>query len=179
MIEIVDVRQTPREMRPVYSAWPVVRGWGYVVRGWFAALLVITLAVAWWFSTLEGLLWITLCLVVLVYGLLALSLIANRQIGRATHAAPLGAASSCWRFDKNGLRIVYDLGEQGLDWRAVVQVVEETDRLIFAVTPARNHVLPLWCFGPGQLDAFRTLIAEVRDSGRLGSGAGEPRAPSV
>ncbi|MDP1912057.1 YcxB family protein [Brevundimonas sp.] len=170
MIEILDVRQTPREMRPVYGAWPVARWWGYVVRGWFAALFVITMAVAWWFSEPEGFFRIAVCLLVSVYGLLGLGLIANRRIGRATLAAPLGDAASRWRFDQNGLRIMYALGEQSLDWRAVVRVVEEKDRFIFAVTPGRNHVLPLRCFGPGQLDAFRALIAEVQTSGRLGSG---------
>jgi hypothetical protein len=56
--------------------------------------------------------------------------------------------------------------------------VEEKDRLIFAVTPARNHVLPLRCFDPGQLDAFRALIAEARASGRLGAGVDYVRPPS-
>ena len=82
--------------------------------------------------------------------------------------------TSVWRFDERGVRIEYPLGEQSMDWRAVVRVVEEKDRLIFAVTPARNHVFPLRCFGPGQLDAFRALIAEVRDSGRLGAGVDYP-----
>ena len=169
MIEILDVRQTPREMRPVYGTWPVVRLWGYLARGWLAVTCVGTLITAWWYSGPEGALWVAVCQIAMVYGLLGFGLIANRQIGRVTQAAPLGDASSRWRFDENGLRILYDLGEQVLDWRAVVRVVEEKDRIIFAVTPARNHVLPLRCFGPGQLDAFRALITEVRASGQLGS----------
>lgn len=170
MIEIDGVRQTRREMRPVYRAWPMVRWWGYVARLAFVSLFLVTLAVAWWLATPDAFLWIAVCSVATLYIHLAVGLIGAHRISRASEATPLGDAASRWRFDGNGLRMTYALGEQSLDWRAVVRVVEEKDRLIFAVTPARNHVLPLRCFGPGQLEAFRALIAEVTASGRLGRG---------
>ena len=170
MIEVGDVRQTRREMRPVYGAWPMVRWWGFAARLSFVLFLLTTLAVAWRLSTPHAFLWIAVCLVATLYVSLAVGLIAAHRIGRAGEATPLGDAASSWRFDEKGLGVTYALGEQSLDWRAVVRVVEEKDRLIFAVTPARNHVLPLRCFGPGQLEAFRALLADVTASGRLGRG---------
>ena len=170
MIEVDGVRQTRREMRPVYRVWPEVRWWGYAARLSFGLLLLTTLAVAWRLSTPDAFLWIAVCLAAMLYISLAVGLIGAHRISRAGEATPLGDAASRWRFDENGLRMTYALGEQSLDWRAVVRVVEERDRLIFAVTPARNHVLPLRCFGPGQLEAFRALIADVTASGRLGRG---------
>ena len=170
MIEIDGVRQTRREMRPVYRAWPLVRWWGFAARLSFVVLFLITLVVAWRLSPPNAFLWIAVCLVATLYIHLAVGLIGVRRISRASEATPFGDAASSWRFDEHGLRMTYALGEQSLDWRAVVRVVEEKDRLIFAVTPARNHVLPLRCFGPGQLEAFRALTADVTASGRLGRG---------
>jgi hypothetical protein len=170
MIEVAGVRQTPHEMRSVTGAWPPVRIWGYVGRSWLGLLCLTMIAASWWFAGATITLWIEGFALALLFGSLALGLAATHHIARIAKSTPLGDAVSAWRLDDTGVRITYPLGEQSLDWRAIVRVVEEKDRLIFAVTPARNHVLPLRCFDPGQLDAFRALIAEARASGRLGGG---------
>lgn len=170
MIEIVGVRQTAKEMRPVLGAWPVARTWGYVVRGWVALWLTLTMAVAWWRWGPNEAFWIVACLFALIYGTAVLALIMSRRLDHVARATPLGDAASRWTLDENGLLIVFPLGEQSLDWRAVVRVVEEKDRFLFAVTPVRTHVLPRRCLEAGQLPALRNLVEEVRASGRLGAG---------
>ena len=173
MIDIPNVQPTLAEMRPVFGAWPATRMWGYVTRSWAATMLLLTMGLAWWFSTSVGFLWIVACVVALVYGLLAFGLIANRDIDRVSRSTPLGGAAARWVLDESGVRIIFSLGDQRLDWRAIVRVVEERDRFLFAATPARTHVLPTRCLGPDQLVALRMLIAEIHDSGRLGAGPGD------
>ena len=174
MIEIAGVRPTPHEMRSVTQAWPAARVWGYVVRGWLGVLCLTMMAAAWWFGGPTVALWIEGFALVLLFGSLGLGLAATAHGARISRNTPLGDTVGHWRLDERGLRIQYPLGDQSLDWRAIVRVVEEKDRLIFAVTPARNHILPLRCFGPGQLDAFRDLLADLRASGRLGGGVDYP-----
>jgi len=176
MIEVTEVRPTPGEMRPVFGAWPVVRAWGYVTRGWAATMILLTVGVGWWLATPAVFLWIAVCLAALVYGLLLLALVANRHIDRIGRATPLGRSPSRWVLDEAGVRIISPLGEQSLDWRAIVRVAEEKDRLLFAAMPGRTHVLPTRCLRPDQLAALRGLIVEVRASGRLGAGLGVDEA---
>lgn len=170
MIEVDRVKQTPREMRPVYGAWPGVRAWNFGVRGWSLAMLLLILGVSFSLSGPDATLWIEACVIALVVGLLVLGLLANRHINRLNQASPVGGAESRWILDVAGVRILSPLTEQALDWRAIVRVVEEGDRFIFAVTPTRSHVLPVRCLGPGQLEAVRSMIADVTNSGRLGRG---------
>lgn len=170
MIVVEDVRQTPHEMRLVLAAWPVVRTWGLAVRLWLAATFVTTAALILWPFDIDRNLWLLVSFYAMIVGVIALSLIANRRISKAARAAPLGDAPSRWVLDETGLRIEHALSTQSLDWRAVVRVVEERDRIIFAVLPSRNHVLPLRCLRPDQQEAVRKLIAEASESGRLGAG---------
>lgn len=173
-IEIHNVRRTPWEMRPIYRVWPEVRWWGYSVRLAFGALYLLTMGAAWWFARPEGVLWILFCLCTLVYVPLALGWIGTWRVGRVARATPLGASAGIWRIDAAGLRITHALSEEVLDWRGVVHIAEEKDRVIFAVGPSRNYILPLRCFAPDQLAALRTLADDLRASGRLGGGVDYP-----
>lgn len=170
MIVVDDVRQTPREMRPVLAAWPVARTWGIAVRLWLAVTFVTTAALILW--SLESYLdlWLLISFYAMVLGMIALSAITTHRVSKASQATPLGDAPSRWVLDNTGVRIEHALSAQSLDWRAIVRVVEEKDRIIFAALPSRNHVLPLRCLRPDQLETLRELIAETSGSGRLGAG---------
>ena len=177
-IEIGDVRRTPWEMRPIYRVWPAARWWGYSVRLAFGLLYLVTIGVAWWFSTAQGFAWIVVCLCALVYAPLALGWVGAKRISLVARATPLGGAITAWRLDLTGIRVSNAFSMETLDWRGVVRVVEEKDRIIFAATPTRNYVLPMRCLAPGQLEALRALIADLRITGRLGAGVDYPTPAS-
>lgn len=169
MIEIVAVQPTTRELRTALAVWPGVKWWSNAGVIWLGLVALTTIGLSARFDgpVMYGIIGLQ---AVMIYGLIPIGYVVQKRLARVGKSAPLTNLGSNWRLDEQGFCITNALSEQSLRWEAVVRVVEQKDRLIFAVTPARNHVLPLRCFGPGQQEAFRTLLADVTASGRLGRG---------
>lgn len=168
MIVVPDVQTTPKELRPT-KAWPSLRWWGSVVLIWLLLTLLVTLALCWR-QPGPAALWIPLVQLVNLYGVIGLSFVVQRRIMAVARRAPAFGAPTTWRLDEEGVTLTTALVETRLDWRAIVDVAEEKDRLVLAVTPYNNPVLPLRRLSPDQLQAIRDLVETVRASGRLGHG---------
>jgi hypothetical protein len=84
--------------------------------------------------------------------------------------APLTASAVDWSLDENEIRLNAALFSSRLSWGAVTRVEEQRDRFVFQAPPDSSLILPKRALNADQLLHLRTLIAEVRASGRLGAG---------
>lgn len=170
-VRIVGVRATPRELRPVIRTWPGLGFWIRIPILWLAACMLATMIVLVAVPMPEtATFWIGGLWVAGLYGLIGLGLFVQRKGQALTRRTPLGALSADWRLDDAGLTFSTPLSENRLAWEAVTAVREEKDRIVFAVTPYTNHVLPRRALTAEQARDLAALIAEVRASGRLGRG---------
>lgn len=169
MITIENVQLTHKEQRPTLKAWPGLRRWMNAGLLWIAACMLATLAFCWR-QPGPAALWIPLIQIASLYGVIGLSFLVQRKVIAVAHRAPAFGAITTWRLDENGVTLTTPIAETRLDWRAVVRVAEEKDRLVFAVTPYNNPVLPLRQLSPEQLQAVRDLVAAATAAGRLGRG---------
>lgn len=171
-VRIVAVQATARELRPAIRAWPALRWWARLPILWLgacflASAVVISLipmpdAAVYWI----GGLWLSA-----LYGLVGAGMLAQGRVQAMMRRTPTGIASCDWRVDQAGLTISSPVAESRLAWEAVVSIREERDRIVFAVTPNTNFVLPRRTLAPEQARDLDVLIADVRASGRLGRGA--------
>jgi hypothetical protein len=172
MIEITGVQPTPHEFRPITA------GWGAAIH-----LACLLLTVAWplgfmaYAVSVEAMVgdmlppfWMSGFL----FGTLALWFTGRWAVRRAASGAvrksPAGNLPWDWSIGPEGIAFANGLQASTIDWRAVRAVREESDRILFLVTPANNPVLPKRLLTPDQLADLRTLIADVTASGRLGRG---------
>lgn len=169
MIVIEDVELNAKELRPTTRAWPGLRWWLSSGLLWITACMLVTLALCWR-QPGPAALWIPLVQLVSLYGVIGLSFVIQRRVMAVARRAPAFGAPTTWRLDEQGVTLTAALVESRLDWRAIVRVAEEKDRLVLAVTPYNNPVLPLRLLSPDQLQAIRDLVETVRASGRLGRG---------
>lgn len=172
-VRIAGVQATPRELRPVTRAWPGLGFWIRVPILWLAACVLAAMIVLVVVPMPEiATFWIGGLWVAALYGLIGLGLFVQRKGQAMTRRTPLGALSADWRLDDAGLTFSTPISENRLGWEAVTAIREEKDRIVFAVTPYANHVLPRRMLNEDQARALAALIAEARASGRLGRGAG-------
>jgi hypothetical protein len=171
MIEIADVRPTPREARPLTGGWGAIH-WVCVFPTY--AFLIGFLAF--------GVVAVSLARESLPPGLFGGFLLGSwllwalgqhwqrRSYAAEARRAPAGALAWRWRIDQAGLQFDTGLQSNRVDWRAVKTVRDEKDRFLFLVSPAYNPVLPKRLLDERQLTDLRGLISEVQTSGRLGAG---------
>lgn len=169
MIRIDTVKPTERELRHVTKAWPRVKWLNNVGVLWLGLVVLATIGLS---ARVDSPLryWIMGSQLLMIWGLIPLGQIVQRRLASVSRATPLRALSSDWTLDHQGVRITSALSEQLLHWEAVVRIVEENDRLIFAVSPAWNHVLPKRSMTAEQLAELQALVSDVTASGRLGRG---------
>jgi hypothetical protein len=168
-IVIENVKPTPHEMRPVRKGWGGVHWasclptYAYLF-GLLALGLVVVVTQALPPGTAE---------IAVVASLIASWLgqwVLRRSAADAVARSPSANLVWRWSFDADGIAFDNALQSNRLDWRAIKAVQEETDRYLFLVTPMNNPVLPKRLLSPEQIESLQALIAEVRASGRLGSG---------
>lgn len=169
MIVIADVQPTPKELRPTLAAWPGLRWWSCAVLCWLAVIVLITVSITWGRSGPMAT-WIPVVQLAGLYGVFGINLFIYGVVMKTTRRAPASRPPTTWQLDEDGVTLTTAIAESRLDWRAVVRVAEEKDRLILAVTPYNNPVLPLRLLSPDQRQAIRDLVETVRASGRLGRG---------
>ena len=169
MIRINTVQSTERELRHATKAWPEVKWLNNVGVVWLGLVALATIGLS---SRADPPLqyWIMGSQLLLIFGLIPLGQIVQRRLGSVNRSAPLRGLSSDWSLDQQGVRITSALSEQFLRWEGLVRVVEEKDRLIFAASPAWNHVLPKRSMTAEQFAAVQALVSDVTASGRLGRG---------
>lgn len=114
--------------------------------------------------------WIVGFQVIGLYGFVGLSILANRTIVATGRSTPIAQRPTDWRIDDQGLALSGPDFESRVGWRSLVAVVEEKDRMIFAASPNTNFVLPLRVLDADQVQAVRTIVADVRARGLLGAG---------
>ena len=124
-----------------------------------------------WYEAVSSLLWIAVVQYAMIFGVIGLGFMARRHLGSLARSVPTGTGPSNWMLDQVGFSITSPISERRLDWRAVVRVLEEKDRIIFAVAPSRNYFLPTRLLTAEASTELHTLIAEAKASGRLGAGA--------
>lgn len=172
-VRIVGVQAAPRELRPAMRAWPGLTWWAKVPILWLGACAVAAAIVMFLVPMPDmATFWMGGLWLAALYGLIGLGLFLHRKGQAMTRRTPMGAASVDWRLDDAGLTFSTPISENRLAWEAVTAIREEKDRIVFAVTPYANHVLPLRALNEDQARDLAALIAEVRASGRLGRGAG-------
>lgn len=169
MIHIGGFKPTARELRPVLKAWPGVRSWANLGVIWMGAVAIVTIILAAAVDPSVGY-WIMGCQIALIYGVILLGFFVQKRIARLGAAAPLMGLDCEWCIDERGIELTTTLSKNFVDWQAIVRVVEEKDRLIFAVTLPLNYVLPKRAVTNEQIAALKALVADVTASGRLGRG---------
>jgi hypothetical protein len=172
MIKVSDVQPTAREFRPITG------GWG---AGIHLACLILTCAWPFGFiayaisvEVLAGDVLPPFWMSGFLFGTLAVWFLGRWVAGRASVSAvrnsPAGDRSWNWSISRDGIAFTNGLQTSSIDWRAMKAVREESDRILFLVTPANNPVLPKRLLNDTQLADLRVLIADVTASGRLGRG---------
>lgn len=165
---ISGVRPTPRELRQIQ------RGWGMM--HWLMIGPILIPFIGLWTLAIWGVgpyadgrvLFGALIGTPLAW--LAARSLVNASMRRAARKAPAGDLATDWSLDDTGIVLSTALTSSRLSWSALLDVREEADRFVFLLTPASNPALPRRVLTTDQLAALRTLIAEVRASGRLGRG---------
>lgn len=105
-----------------------------------------------------------------LYGVIGAALWLQGYSARLVRHTPMHGVACDWLIDESGVTVSTPLSREHMDWRAVMRVVVEKDRILFAVSPALNRVLPLRCLKAGQAEALAELVSAMEASGRLGSG---------
>jgi hypothetical protein len=172
VVHVAGVLATARELRPATGAWPGLGLWVRAPILWLGACALAAAVVMFVVPMPDtATFWMAGLWVAAVYGMIGLGLFVHRKGQAMAHRTPVGALAVDWRLDGAGLAISSPLFENRLGWEAVTAIREEKDRIVFAVTPYANHVLPRRMLNEDQARALAALIAEVRASGRLGRGA--------
>ena len=169
MIEIKDVDQTARDLRPLKRGWGALH-W-YATLPWlipYLGLVVMTGLLMGAAPRLEFLpVWIALGTVVLwVIG----SNLTHRAMLHQAAKAPSRGVPYDWTFDDEGLVQTNPLMSSQIRWAAMREVREEADRFIILISPQSNPVLPKRLMTEAQIADLRALVADVRGQGRLGRG---------
>lgn len=174
VVHVAGVRPTPRDLRPVTGAWPGLGFWMRVPILWLGACALAAMIVLVVVPMPEvATFWIGGLWVAALYGLIGLGLFVQRRGQAMARRTPMGGLAVDWRLDRAGFAISNAVAENRLAWEAVTAIREEKDRIVFAVTPYANHVLPRHALDADQARNLAALIAEVRASGRLGRGRSE------
>jgi YcxB-like protein len=169
VVEAAGVQPTPREGRAAVKAWPGVRRWTTLPTLFVGFVMMSTMVLCFGLSS-DRVGWILGLQLVGIYGFVGLSILANLKVMAAGRSTPLGQRPSDWRIDDQGLALSGPDFESRIGWRSLVAVVEEKDRMIFAASPNTNFVLPLRVLDADQVQAVRTIVADVRARGLLGAG---------
>jgi hypothetical protein len=122
------------------------------------------------FSLGERIGWIIGLILAAMYGFIGLNILAQRRLVGLTRSSPISRRPVDWRLSIQGFVVGAEGFESRVDWSMVSAAVEEKDRLIFALTPSSNFVLPLRVLDAEQLAAVRGLITDARARGVLGAG---------
>jgi hypothetical protein len=171
MIEVEAVEPTAREFRTIRRGWGALH-WACIpyTYAFLAGFLIYGLAVGaivgdflppFLFSGLLAASWV----IWLISGWAV-----RKVFAAAARKSPTGSLQWRWRIGPDGILFTNGLQSNDVDWRAVKAVREESDRFLFLVTPAYNPVLPKRLLDEAQLTELRSLIEDVRVSGRLGRG---------
>jgi hypothetical protein len=172
-VHIAGVKATPRELRPVIKAWAGLGWWMRAPLLWLCACALAAAVVMFLVPMPETVtIWMGGLWLAALYGLIGLGLLLHRKGQAMARRTPMGALSFDWRLDDAGLTFSTPISENRLAWEAVTAIREEKHRIVFAVTPYANHILPRRALNEDQARDLAVLIAEVRASGRLGRGAG-------
>ena len=170
MIVVENVLPNARELRPCASAWRSMARLAWVQLLALFATFVMSFIFAAIYGTEEAAIWVGVTMAA-VFSVLIVSgwfvTFMGARIAART-AATRGAGR--WMFDREGIRVDSALSTTAFKWEMVEKVAEERDRLIFALTPASNAILPLRSLGAEQAEELRGLIAGIEAQGRLGRG---------
>ncbi|MDQ8027095.1 MAG: YcxB family protein [Brevundimonas sp.] len=169
MIEVRNVEQTARDLRPLKGGWGVLHWYAYLP--WLIPYLGLVVMTALLMGSAPWLeftpVWIALVTVVL--WVVASHLMHRAMLHQAAKAPSRGVPYD-WAFDNEGLVQTNPLMSSHIRWAAMHDVREEADRFIILISPQSNPVLPKRLMTEAQIVALRTLVTEVRASGRLGRG---------
>ena len=171
MIRIDGVQPTAREFRSITAGWGAIH-WACVL--YTCAYPVGFLAYAISVEAIAGDIMPPFLMSGFLFGALVVWFLGQWAVRRASIGAmrksPAGDLAWDWSIDREGIAFTNGLQNNTIDWRAMRAVREESDRILFLVTPANNPVLPKRLLTADQLAELRTLVAEVTASGRLGRG---------
>lgn len=170
MIIVENVLPNARELRPCTSAWKAMTRLAWVqLLALFATFLVSFLSAAI-YATETAAIWVAgttaAAISVLIVSGWFVTFASARIVARAatTHGA------GRWTFDQEGVRVESQLSATAFKWEMVEKVSEERDRLVFALSPTSNAILPLRSLAGEQVQELRSLIAGIEAEGRLGRG---------
>ena len=171
MIESDGVQPNARELRPIRRGWGAIH-WICIPQTYaFLLGFVVYGSIVGWIA--EDFIPPFLFSGVLIgsFAFWVFSAWAARRVASGTaRRTPTGDLPWKWWIGPEGFVIANGLLKSEIDWRAVKTVREESDRILFLVTPANNPVLPKRLLSEGQLAELQDLIADVTASGRLGRG---------
>lgn len=114
--------------------------------------------------------WMAATTVILMIAMTASGKYVVSAYARKSAEALRAAVPIKWSIDDQGLTYGSAQFTAHTRWERVIDVIEEDDRFVFAISPILNPVLPKRQMTVDQIESLRTLVAQVRADGGLGGG---------
>lgn len=170
MIIVEDVLPNARELRPCASAWKSIARLAWIQLLALCATFVASFIFAAIYGTEEAAIWVGVTMVAVMAVLIVSGWFVSTSGALIAARTLTSRGAGRWMFDRDGVGVESPLSKTAFKWEVVEKVALEKDRVVFALSPATNAILPLRSMSGEQVQQLRSLIADVTASGRLGRG---------